>query len=578
MILSERFQSYLSRYYAALTLGVICILLTNMAKLCGPYILGHAVDDLAHEITKAKLTRYGLMLVLVALAQGLFFFFQQRAFIHVSRSFESRLRSDYYAHLQKLPTGFYQKFRTGDLMARATNDLTMVRMLASAGVMYAVNTIFVLLLLIPLMFSINWLLALLTLALMPLIAVATQSFSKHIHERAISVQASVVRLANLIQESLSSVRVTRAYRQERSQVAAFEGLSRECVEQNIKLARLSGMFTPTLQTIVQVGALGVLCFGGGLVVSGTLSIGHFVQFMLYLGLLVYPMIELGGVITLFQRARVSMSRIDEVMSAKIPRRGSGKASAPVVGEIEFRGVTFTYPGAGEPALKEVSFRIPAGGVAAILGPVGSGKSTLLNIIPRLLEPDSGEVLLDGRDVRELPIEELRAAIGYVPQESFLFSRSIADNIAFGGEGASEEEIRRAAADAELAGAVEKFQNGWETVVGERGATLSGGQRQRLAIARALVRQPRILLLDDALSSVDINTERSIMRNLRRVARNCTTVLTSHRTSSLRDADLIVVMQDWRIVEHGTHEKLLELGGYYARIHRMQALEEELVVI
>jgi len=576
-IISQRFQSYLSRYYVPLVLGVVCILVTNLAKLGGPYILGEAIDDLTREITQTKLERYGMLLVLIALAQGLFFFLQQRAFMHISRSFESQLRSDYYAHLQKLPTAFYQKFRTGDLMARATNDLTVVRMLASAGVMYAVNTAFVLLLLIPLMFYINWLLALLTLALMPVIALATQSFSKRIHNRAIGVQSSIARLANRIQESLSSVLITRAYRQEQSQIADVEALSRECAEQNIKLARLTSMFTPTLQTIVQVGALGVLCLGGALVINNTLSIGHYVQFMLYMGFLIYPMIELGGVITLFQRARVSMGRIDEVMSAEMPARDGAAVSAPVVGEIEFRSVTFTYPGAREPAIKDVNLRIPAGGVAAILGPVGSGKSTLLNLIPRLLEPDSGEVLLDGRDLSKVPVEQLRSNIGYVPQESFLFSRSIEDNIAFGHEGATKDEIRVAAADAEIAGEVEKFQHGWQTMIGERGATLSGGQRQRLAIARALVRKPRVLLLDDALSSVDINTERNIMRNMRRASRNCTTVLTSHRASAVKDADLIVVMQDRRIIEQGTHERLLTLGGYYAQLHKVQALEEELLV-
>ncbi len=568
----------MSRYYGALALGVICILITNVAKLSGPYILGHAVDDLIREVTQAKLMRYGALLVLVAMAQGLFFFLQQRAFMHVSRSFECRLRSDYYAHLQRLPTGFYQKFRTGDLMARATNDLTMVRMLASAGVMYAVNTLFILLLLTPLMFSINWLLALLTLALMPLIAVATQSFSKRIHARAMGVQGSVAKLANLIQESLSSVRVTRAYGQEQSQIASFDDLSRECAGQNIKLARLVGIFTPTLQTIVQVGALVVLVVGGGLVVSGVLSIGRFVQFMLYVGVLIYPMIELGGVITLFHRARVSIDRIDEVMSAEVPGEGRETSATPVGGEIEFRAVAYTYPGAGEPALNGVSVCIPAGGVTAILGPVGSGKSTLLNLIPRLLEPDSGQVLCGNRNLWEAPVSELRAAIGYVPQESFLFSRSITDNIAFGRDGATEDEIRAAAADAELLAEVEKFQYGWETLIGERGATLSGGQRQRLAIARALVRRPRILLLDDALSSVDVNTERNILRNLRCVARGCTTVLTSHRASGLRDVDLILVMQGGCVVEQGTHHALLDLGGEYARLYRMQSLEEELVVI
>jgi ATP-binding cassette subfamily B multidrug efflux pump len=574
---AQRCRSYIAPYRGRLIAGAFFILLANLAKLAAPFVLGRAVDDLTVEVTGSKLLRYGLLIVSIGMLQALFLFLQQRTFIYISRHFEYDIRNDFYAHLQKLPSRFYQQYRTGDLMARAMNDISVVRMLASAGVMFAVNTAFILLLIIPVMLSISWLLTLLTFLLMPLAAVATQGFSKRIHARAGEVQEYVGMVANRAQESLSNVRVTRAYTQERSEIEGFEGVNREAVARNIRLARLTSLFTPTLQFIVETGALLVLCGGGALVVKGVITIGQFVQFTIYTGFLIYPMIELGSVISVFQRAKVSMGRIDEVMSAE-PARSVARGAAgdvKLAGEIEFRDLTFSYPGADEPVLKGINLHVAPGQTVGILGVIGSGKSTLMQLVPRLLDAASGQVLIDGRPAEEIPLEVLRAAIGYVPQESFLFSETLAGNISFGLETATREEIERAAAEAELEKEIETAPQGYATVLGERGITLSGGQKQRLAIARALIRRPRILLLDDALSSVDTYTEEQILKNLRRLMRSCTILLISHRISTVKHADSIVILENGSIVERGTHHELLAHGGVYAGLYEKQMLEEEL---
>ncbi|MDT7808146.1 MAG: ATP-binding cassette, subfamily multidrug efflux pump [Acidobacteriota bacterium] len=574
---AQRFRSYIAPYRGRLIAGALFILLANLAKLAAPFVLGRVVDELTVEVTGSKLLRYGLLIVLIGSLQALFLFLQQRTFIHISRHFEYDIRNDFYAHLQKLPSRFYQQYRTGDLMARAMNDISVVRMLASAGVMFAVNTVFILLLIIPVMLSISWLLTLLTFLLMPLVAVATQGFSKRIHARAGEVQEYVGMVANRAQESLSNVRVTRAYTQERSEIEGFESVNREAVARNIRLARLTSLFTPTLQFIVETGSLLVLCGGGALVVKGVITIGQFVQFTIYTGFLIYPMIELGSVISVFQRAKVSMGRIDEVMSEE-PARSVARGAAgdvKLAGEIEFRDLTFSYPGADEPVLKGVNLHIAPGQTIGILGTIGSGKSTLMQLVPRLLDAAPGQVLIDGRPAEEIPLEVLRTAIGYVPQESFLFSETLAGNICFGLETATREEIERAAAEAELEQDIETAPQGYATVLGERGITLSGGQKQRLAIARALIRRPRILLLDDALSSVDTYTEERILKNLRRLMRSCTILLISHRISTVKHADAIVILENGSIVERGTHHELLAHGGVYAGLYEKQVLEEEL---
>ncbi|HEV8484892.1 MAG TPA: ABC transporter ATP-binding protein [Blastocatellia bacterium] len=580
----KRLVSYFKPYRAVLIFGGSCVFVTNLFKLIAPNVLGIAIDALKKPgTTPQTMLRYGGMLLLVALAQGIFLFIQRRVLINMSRHIEYDLRNDFYAHLQKLPFQFYQTQRTGDLMARATNDLSAVRMIVGPALMYSMNTLFAMALLVPKMASINWRLTLLAFMSMPLVVMATNYFSKRIHDRFEQVQTYFGTVSNRAQESLAGVRVIRAYTQERAEEASFKTVNREFVNRNLRLIRLSGIFHPLLQFFIGLGFIAVLWYGGRLVIRGNeglaggISIGQFVQFTLYLGFLVWPMIALGWVINIFQRGMASMGRMDQVLSIEPAIRDVAQKSeiTEIAGEIEFRSLTFKYNDASEPALADINLRIAPGQTVAFVGAVGSGKSTLMNLVPRLLDAEPGQVLIDGHPIQEIPLAVLRSSIGYVPQETFLFSETVAGNISFGVESASQEEIEQAATEAGIADDIRGFPRGFETLVGERGITLSGGQKQRAAIARALIRRPRILILDDALSSVDTYTEEKILRHLREIMVGRTSLIVSHRVSTVKDADLIVVLEEARIAERGTHEELIDRGGIYAELHEKQLLEEEL---
>ena len=573
----RRLIGYFLPYRRTLVLGVMCVFMTNLVRMGAPIVLRHAVDELATSISHSKLLEYGGLLILIALGQGVFLFTQRRLLINMSRDIEYDLRNDFYAHLQRLPFEFYQTHRTGDLMARATNDLSAVRMIVGPALMYSMNTIFAMALLAPLMAAISWRLTLLAFLSMPLVASATNYFSKRIHDRFEKVQEYFGTVSNRAQESLAGVRVIRAYTQEQAEVESFKRVNRESVNRNLSLIRLSGIFHPILQFFIGLGFIAVLWYGGSLVISKRITIGEFFQFTLYLGYLVWPMIALGWVINMFQRGMASMGRMHQIMSIEpsISDSDETSGSSEIEGEIEFRDLTFTYGGAARPALEDINLRIAPGQTVAFVGAVGAGKSTLMNLVTRLLDAQPQQVLIDGRPIREIPLDALRASIGYVPQETFLFSETIAENIAFGVEHATQEEIECAAVEAGIAEDVLEFPKGYETLVGERGITLSGGQKQRTAIARALIRGPKILILDDSLSSVDTYTEEKILAHLRRIMRGRTSLIVSHRVSTVKDADLIVVLEDGRIAERGTHDSLITRGGLYAELYEKQLLEEEL---
>ncbi len=570
---------YIRRYRARFLLGMGALAAKDVAAVMQPLVIGKAIDSLTRGFRLETLLWLAVALVALSAVKGIFQYWMRVIIIGVSRDIEYDLRNDLFDRLVTLSSDFYSKFRTGDIMARATNDLNAVRMMLGPGVMYWTETSITLLLAVGVMAVVDWPLTLVALLPAPLVSVAVIYFGRRIHSRFERIQAVFSDISSRVQENLSGVRVVRAYVQEEAELAHFEKLNKDYIAQNIRLAWLSGIFMPLLQALVGLTFLMVLWVGGYRLLQGKISIGQFVMFQTYMGMLVWPMIAFGWVVNLMQRGNASLARINEIMRSKPSIAEPENARAlpnPVRGEIEFRKVSMHYA-AGD-ALSGVSLRIRAGSTTAIVGHTGSGKTTLVHLIPRLMDPTEGQVLVDGIDVKELSPARLRECIGFVPQETFLFSATLGKNIAFGVKEATADQIRDAAEMAGLSSDLSSFPNGLDTVVGERGITLSGGQKQRTAIARALLRDPAILILDDALSSVDTLTEERILESLEGVMRGRTTLLISHRVSTVRHADLIVVLENGSVVEQGTHAQLIAAGGYYAGLYQKQLLEEELEAI
>ena len=566
-------RKYLWRYRWGMLAGTVCLILKDLAQAAQPLMIRGAIDSLGRH--GALFARFAVYLVGLALVKGLFQFWMRVIIIGISRDIEYDLRNDLFRHLATLSPDYYGRTRTGDIMARATNDLNAVRMMLGPGVMYCCETGLTFALAIAIMVSVDWRLAIPALLPAPAVSLAMVFFGRAIHSRFERIQEMFSDISSRVQENLSGVRMIRAFAQEHAELRRFEELNRQYIAQNIRLVRIQGIFEPLLEMLIGLTFLVVLWVGGEQVLKGRISIGSFVMFNTYMGMLVWPMIALGWVVNLMQRGTASLNRINQILAEKpsIAPPPEPVALGAVRGEIEFRGVTMDYNGTR--ALDAIALRIPAGSTIAVVGHTGSGKSTLVSLAPRLMDPTAGAVLVDGIDIRSLDPGELRRQIGFVPQETFLFSATIAENIAFGVESATEEQIRRAAEIAGLAGDIEGFPEGYGTMVGERGITLSGGQKQRTAIARAILRDPRILILDDALSSVDTLTEERILTHLAGVMRGRTVILISHRVSTVRQADQIVVLERGAIVEQGTHAELIEAGGYYAGLSQKQMLEEEL---
>jgi ATP-binding cassette subfamily B protein len=607
---------YLRRYWKSYVWGGLALIIYNLSKVLVPLLIGDATSDIQHNLSRATLEHHALRLLAVAVVSAIFLYLTRQILIGASREIEFDLRNDLFAHLETQPPEFFQRHRTGDIMARSTNDLNAVRQLLGPAIMYSANTLVFTAAAVPFMLRISPRLTLFAFLPLPFASVLVQYFGARIHRRFERIQAMFSDISAQAEENFSGARLIRAFAQEDAQIAAFEDSNREYIRRSLLLARLMAMLWPTLEFVLGVSLMITLLVGGHEVVLHRITVAQFFTYNVFMVQLTWPMIAIGWVVNLVQRGAASVIRIDSLMqeqpsindsaadpalsdigrSPDIASRypepsGSGLTgpsengalapgvSSPISGHITFRNLTFAYP-TGPTVLHDISLDIPAGSSLAIVGPTGSGKSTLVSLIPRLYDAPAGEVLLDNRPLRDYPLAALRSAIGFVPQETFLFSTTIADNIAFGDKEPGQHsllDIESAAATAHIATEILEFPAQFHTIVGERGMTLSGGQKQRTAIARAILRNPRILILDDALASVDTNTEDRILSNLRDAMQGRTTILIAHRVSTARHADRIAVLVAGRIVELGTHDELLARGGYYSDLAEKQSLEEEILV-
>lgn len=574
----RKFLKYLKPYKWQIGSGILFIAVSMAFGLFIPYFVGKAVDDLAVSITREKIVYYPLAILAISLMSGIFLFLQRRFLINASRHIEFDMRSDFYASLVDQPLEYFQDNRVGDLMARATNDLAAIRQIVGPMILYSFQAIFALAIVLPILFGFSTKLTLLILIPMPLVSLTVKYLGDQIHRRFEKIQEYFSDITARAQENLTGVRVVRAYAQEENEIAEFEKLNFEYAERNLQLVRYAAAMRPLLFFFIGLGFVIIVAVGVPMAVRGEITAGDFTAFILYLQRMIWYLIALGYVVNLYQRGTASLKRFNTILEAipAIKDSPESEPKPPIRGSIEFRDLTFAYD--GKPVLSDIDLKISPGETVAFVGKTGSGKSTLMNLVPRLLDAPADSIFIDGIPIREFPLEQLRKSIGFVPQETFLFSDTLAENIAFGVDrekGRETISVEKAAAIAGLADDIQEFPGKYEQLVGERGITLSGGQKQRTSIARAVMRDPRILILDDSLSAVDTYTEETILKNLRDVREGRTTLIVSHRISTIRDADLICVMHNGRIAERGTHAELIELGGEYAELYRRQLLEEEL---
>ncbi|MHB2154497.1 ABC transporter ATP-binding protein [Calditrichota bacterium GD2] len=566
---------YLMRYRLKLFLGLIFIVISNLIAIVNPQIVRQAIDYLKGDIQTMRLFQYAGLIVLITLVQGVFRFLMRRTVIVVSRLVEFDLRNELFARLQSLSQNFFQRTPTGDLIARMTSDLNAIRSVMGPGIMYTINTATTMILVFVMMISISRLLTLIALLPIPLLVFLVSYFSRQINKRYSAVQAQFAEISTRVQENLAGIRIIKSYVKEKSELQDFNRINREYINKSLHYVKVHAAFRPMMMLLVGLSVVLTLLIGGRLIISGTITLGQFVAFNMYLGMLVWPSIALGWVLGLFYQGVASMKRLNLIFDARpdIVDAPDVKKVTRLHGAIRFERLSFSYANGSSQVLKDIDFQVEAGQVVALIGRTGSGKSTIIKLIARIYDAPDDSILIDDIPIKKIPLKTLREHIGYVPQETFLFSDTIRNNIAFARPDASLEEIEWAARMAEVHQSIIEFPDGYDTLLGERGINLSGGQKQRLTLARALLKKPSILLLDDALSAVDNLTEERILQHLKQVMKNKTCFWVSHRISAIRHADLILVLDQGQIVERGTHESLLAVGGLYADIFEKQQLEE-----
>ncbi len=578
-----RLKPYLWKYRKTLFLGLLTVIASNSFAVFQPLFLGYAVDKIkagieTQQIDVTGLITYAGLIVGFIFVAGIFTFLTRQTIIVVSRHIEYDLRNDFLTHIQKLSYSYFQNTPTGDLMAHATNDIGAVRNSLGPGIMYPTDTIMTFTMVLAMMLYKDWQLTLLALIPLPFVSYAVYRLGKIVHHKFEARQAQYALLTTRAQENFSGIRVVKSYVREAYEIGLFRKLSWDYLKKNLVLARVQSIMWPLMFMLIGLSLVITLYFGGLQVINGTITIGTLTAFFAYLVMLIWPMIAFGWVVNILQQGAASMARLGKIFDTVPEIRDNEETDHSIQsleGELEFRNISFIHKGSESPTLKEIQFRIDKGMTVAIVGYTGSGKSTLVNLIPRLYDVTDGELLIDGVNIKKIPLGVLRSHIGFVPQETFLFSDKLTENIAYGFDNGTLEHVRAAAEISQIAKEVQEFPNQYETLVGERGITLSGGQKQRTSIARAIMRNPKILILDDALSSVDTYTEEEILKRLREVMNGRTSIIISHRISTVKDADLIVVLDDGKIVERGTHEELVAIGGIYADLHYKQMLEEEL---